>query len=195
MKRLLLVLGVLLVPVGVWAVHRTGTSYFHQLIYSETNKAVQMIRCDVSGSIPDYGTIAGRDYGWAGGGTCTSGDWTDPIDCTDMNNVSVMFFEYGAGSAVAKVWNCLQIPGPASITTSTAGFSIPGVEAPYNIPSGADPDPLCVSLDDSVGATLDGNNPGTQMMNISDQQLFFLVGEIDDCTGNCDSTLVISCGR
>jgi hypothetical protein len=144
--RLFVFLLALLLPTGVWAQSQM-TDSFEQRVSAEVHKEVQMFRCDNSGSIPGTGPI--------GGESCTSGNWTKPLDCRDQTNLHVRFHEYGAGSADAKIWDCLMIPVPPATTASTAGGSIPGTEAPAATPSAADPDPLCVSLDDSAGVTIE----------------------------------------
>lgn len=185
--RLLLVgLVLLLAPSAAWAQAQLTTSYA-QFQNNENHLEAQLIRCDVSGGIAGDGVI--------GGETCVSGDWSKPLDCRDKLNVGIRFFEYGGGSGIAKIWDCQHIPDGPPAAPSTAGGSVPGTEAPAGTPSPADPDPLCVSLDDAAGVSIVGTAATVQMLNFSDQKFHFIVGEIDDCTGNCDSTLIVSCGR
>jgi hypothetical protein len=114
-----------------------------------------------------------------------------------MTNISIRYFEYSAaGSSTLKVWDCTHRPGPVGVG-STLGGSEPGVEDPsgvLGVMSAADPDPLCVSLDDGAAVVINGLAAGVQMLNLSDQEPHFLVGEIHACT-NCDSTFILSCGR
>jgi hypothetical protein len=125
-----------------------------------------------------------------GGEFCESGDWSLPMYCGDMSNIRVTFIEYGDGSGEAKLWNCLKVG-----SASTGGGSLPGTEAPSAAPGAGDPDPLCMDLTLAAGVTLNGTNTGTQFLNLDGQQVQYLVGEIQTCTANCDSTLIVSCGR
>ena len=181
----------LLVP-GVALAQAQLTSSYDGRVDSETHREAQLIRCDNSTSIADTNPASDTPIG---GETCVSGDWSKPLDCRGQKNLSVFYFEYGAGSADAKIWDCLSIPGTTVTAPSTLGGTIPGTEAPGGTPSAADPDPLCVSLDDAASITIDGNNPGIQLFRLDNQDFHFIVGEINTCTGNCDSTLVASCGR
>ena len=177
----------LLAPAAAWS-QAQETESFQSLASTIEHSEFQMIRCDNTPGIPP--TTESPLSGQA----CVAGDWTRAVDCRGHTNIGVRYFEYSAaGTSTAKVWDCLSIPGPAP-STSSGGGSIPGVEAPGGTPSAADPDPLCVSLDDTAGVTLSGTTATTQLMNLSEQALHFIVGEIDACT-NCDSTLVVSCGR
>lgn len=149
----------------------------------------QLFRCDISGSITGDGVIGGE-----ASGVCSSGDWTTPTDCRGKNTLRAMFHEYGTGSGEAKIWNCLSVqPATGYLPGTNDGASVPGTEAP-GVPGGpTDPDPLCTDLTAAAGVTLDGTT--TTLMQLSDQTLGFIVGELQDCTNNCDSTLVVSCGR
>lgn len=191
MQALLLFVVLLLAPCAAWAQAAQETESFASFVNTEAHLEAQLIRCDnTPGIAPTTETpLSGQ--------ACEAGDWTTPLDCRGTTNIGVRYFEYSAaGTSTAKVWDCLRIPGPAGLiaTQSTLGGSIPGVEAPGGAPSAADPDPLCVSLDTAAGVTLSGTTATTQLMNLSNQTLHFIVGEIDACT-NCDSTLVVSCGR
>jgi hypothetical protein len=189
MKTLLYLIGlvVLLAPGAAWAQSQLTTSFAQRQI-NEKHYEAQLIRCDVSSSIAGDSAI--------GGETCVSGDWSRAIDCRGATNISMMFFEYGTGSAQAYVWNCLSVPGGPPAAPSTAGGTVPGTEAPGGTPGPTDPDPLCVELAAAANVLdFDGLAGGTQMINEGETKLHFIVGEIEDCTNNCDSTLVVSCGR
>lgn len=173
----------LVVPSLGWAQSQKTISKI-QRHSGETHQEVQLIRCDSSSSITGNSPL--------GGESCTAGDWSIAMDCRDATNISIRYHEYSAaGSSVAKIWDCLSIPGPVS-TPSTLGGTVPGTEAPGATPSAADPDPLCVDITAAASVTMNGTT--TQLFNLSNQKLHFIVGEIDACT-NCDSTLVGSCGR
>lgn len=182
-----IVLVALLAPASAWAAAGQLTTSFEQRANSDAHFEVQLIRCDNSAAIAGSGPV--------GGETCESGDWSRVVDARGYTNVSIGFFEYGGGSGAAKLWNCMSVPGGPPAAPSTVGGSVPGTEAPGEAPSAADPDPLCVSLDDAAGVSIVGTAATVQSLNISDQVLHFLVGEIDDCTGECDSTLFLSLGR
>jgi len=189
MKTLLTFIGlvVLLAPGTAWSQSQLTTT-FEQRVNTENYVEFQLIRCDESASIAGTGPVGGDD-------DCVSGSWTRAVSARDYKNLKVQFYEYGGGSAIAKVWNCVHVPGGPAASPSTTGGSVPGTEAPGGTPSAADPDPLCVSLDDSAGVSLVGTAATVQELNISNQVLHYIVGEIDDCTGNCDSTLNLSLGR
>ncbi len=151
----------------------------------EHHQEVQLIRCDV-------GNLAGDNP--LGGELCEAGDWSDPVDCRDATNIGIRYFEYSAaGSSEVIIWDCLMVPG-STPNTSTGGGTIPGVEAPGGTPSAADPDPLCVDVTAAASVTLNGTAAGVQMLNLSNQKFHYLIGEIEACT-DCESTLVVSCGR
>ena len=176
----------LAVPTVSWAAASNITTSKVQRHGGEHHQEVQLIRCDASASITGDSPL--------GGETCEAGDWSAPMDCRDATNIGVRYFEYSAaGSSVVKIWDCLKVPGAAP-NTSSGGGTIPGTEAPGGTPSAADPDPLCVDITAAASVTLNGTAAGTQMMNLSNQKLHYIIGEIDACT-NCDSTLVVSCGR
>jgi hypothetical protein len=177
-KRTLILIGLLiLVPVLAWAAaSQLSTSLALQQQTSETRR-YQLIRCDNSASIT--GDSA------AGGETCEAGDWSVAIDCTGMTHLSARYFEYGAGSGEAKIWDCTESEGVSdALTTNPAEASRP---------SAADPAPLCADLTAGASVTLDGTT--TTLMNLSNIELHYIIGGIHACTGNCDSTLVVSCGR
>ena len=157
------------------------------LISTETFKEFQLFRCDNSASIAGIGD--------SGGVICESGDWSSAVDCRGFTQVTLHYFEYGAGSGRVRLWNCVDPVGSPTTKNSPliAGVTIPGVEDPSSAPSAADPDPLCVDLVAGAGATVIGTVAGTQQLTISDVGLNYLVGEIDDCTGNCDGTFHVSC--
>ena len=178
----------LLVPGLALGVATQETESFESLTNNPYHMSWQMIRCDNSTSISNANGDA------LGGQLCEAGDWTTAVDCRGMSNISIRYFEYSAqGTSVAKIWDCTLRPGPVGVG-STLGGSEPGVEDPSSAPSAADPDPMCVSLDDGVPVVIDGANPGVQVVNLSEQELHFIVGEIHACT-DCDSTLIVSCGR
>jgi len=185
-RHILMGLVLLLAPNAAWAQAQLTTSY-EQRANNEYHFEAQLIRCDNSASIAGSGPV--------GGETCTSGDWSKPVDCRGKTNISINYFEYGGGSGIAKVWDCMYVPGGPAASPSTAGGSVPGTEAPAGTPDGTDPDPLCVSLDDAAGISLVGTAATVQKLNLSNQELHYIVGEIDDCTGNCDASLFVSCGR
>jgi len=182
----LLTVGALLVP-GVALAQASNISTSKRTIQnSENHLEVQLVRCDASASITGDSPV--------GGETCEAGDWSEALDCRNFTNLGATYFEYSAaGSSVVKIWDCLSLPGTTT-TASSSGGTAPSVEAPGATPSAADPDPLCVDLTLGAGVTLNGTAAGTQLMNLSNQKLHFIVGEIDACT-SCDSTLVVSCGR
>lgn len=185
MWRRLFTLGLLLLlPVAGWGVAAQLSTTFQQLTFTPTFREALLIRCDNSGSLTGADTPAGE--------TCESGDWSLPLDCRDMTHLKARFYEYGAGSGEAKIWSCIRLGGAGT----NDGGTVPGTEAPGGSPSAADPDPLCVDLTAGAGITdFDGLTTGTIELNLSDQSLDSIVGEIEDCTGDCDSTLVVSCSR
>lgn len=183
MRRLLLlalglVLGITWTPAWLWAAAAqisdsrgnvdTGPSYVYR----------QLVRCDNSAS------IAGTSD--SGGETCESGDWSLPLDCRGAKDVTLYFYEYGAGSGEAKLWDCIQ---------STGFDTFAAAEDPTAAPSAADPDPLCVDVTAGAGVTVIGTTAGVQRVTFENLNPAYLVGEIQDCTGNCDSTLAVSCRR
>ena len=169
-----------------WGVAARITATFYQTLNSGRVKQWQAVRCDNSAS------IAGPDSPTSGE-TCESGDWSSAMDCRGAERVSVYYSEYGAGSGVVKLWDCLAPVGivgahrPGFPTISTVAE--PGIEAPGGSPSASDPDPLCTEL--TMGLTLDGTT--LKKINFASSAFNFLVTEVDDCTGNCDGNVVVQC--
>lgn len=143
----------------------------------------QPIRCDNSAA------IAGADSPTSGE-TCVSGDYSKPYDARGYKNLLVQYWEYGGGSGQVFVWSCNQAVG------APGTFGGVGSEPPANAPSAADPEPLCVELAAGAGvADFDGLTTGTVMLNLSNQVLNWIVIEIQDCTGDCDGTVMVGLGR
>lgn len=196
MKRFTLVVALLLVvcPGVAWGVAEQLTATRLTLQNTKDgagriiSKEAMLIRCDEVPSITTSGPL--------GGESCESGDWSVPIDCRGFSNVNISYYEYGTGSGEAKLWNCKSIQTKTEQGTASDGSTNPGVVDPTGGPtSPADPDPLCVDLTASAGVTLLGTAAANIFLNLSGQSLGFLIGEIEDCTGNCDSTLIVSCSQ
>ena len=183
MRRLLLALALAVFPSVAWAQAAQLENSYQEDMNTSLRHSAQLIRCDVSLGIATQDTPRG-------GETCESGDWSLPLDCREMTTLRVEYYEYGTGDGVAKIWNCQN---PVGVGTGT--IAAVGTEAPGGAPSASDPDPLCVDITASAGVTLDGLSTGTIFLNVSDQNLEYIIGEIETCTGNCDSTLLASCGH
>jgi len=176
----------LLLPAGTFAAQLTDS--FYKIVNTSNYRQFQLIRCDISGDTPGLNAAVG-------GETCASGDHSRPVSCKGFANMSAYFFEYGTGSGEAKIWNCITPVGAAGSPTDRRGtistVSGVGVEAPAGTPTGADPDPFCTDLTLGASVTLDGVT--TTIFSLSNTTLDTIVGEIQTCTANCDSTLVITC--
>jgi len=109
-----------------------------------------------------------------------------------MQHLTIQFWEYGGGSAELFIWDCARIPGTTGVD---GGGTEPGEIAPAGSATGDDqPDPLCYELTTPGGVTdLDGITD--TFLHLSGQQFHYIVAEIQDCTGDCDSTAIVSCGR
>lgn len=183
MFRLAFLLALLLPSVSLGA---QLVDSFYKIVNTSNYRQFQLIRCDISGDTPGLNAAVG-------GETCASGDHSRPVSCKGFANLTAYFFEYGTGSGVAKIWNCITPVGTAGSPTDRKGIISTlggvGVEAPGGTPTGADPDPLCNDLTSAV--TLNGTS--LRQFSISNTTLDTIVGEIETCTANCDSTLVITC--
>lgn len=115
------------------------------------------------------------------GEECESGDWTQQVDARGFSALTIRFVEVGGGSAVAKLWNCQP-------TTDGSGFR-PDAQSPDTSAS-LTVTLLCDEVTD--GITLDGTTTTTFVPNMDTLgPLGILVGEIETCTGNCDSIFAI----
>ncbi len=193
-SRFIAFLATMMFALPAWGTAEQLTATYLSLNNSRQSKTAMMIRCDNSGGLSDTGPI--------GGEPCESGDWSRPYDCSDFQHLTIKFFAYGSGTAQLLVWDCSKIPGS---TADDGGGTFPGEEDPsggVDATDPADPDPLCYEL--TLPAGVDSGNffdglvdggAGTQFLHLSGQQFHFIVAEIEDCTGNCDSTVILSCGR
>ena len=182
MKRwTILIVGVLLLaPSLALAAAEQLTNTYLQISNTSEVQNLQLIRC----------VAGGGDDTPAGGEDCEAGDWSKPVDARNFNYVTLQYQEYSAaGSSTAKLWSCEYMPGG----TTSEGGSVPGLEDPASAPTAADPDPICVSLDDAAGATVDGLTTGNQGFTL-EGKFGFIIGEIHACS-SCDSTMRLSVGR
>lgn len=181
--RIITFLVVLLFAPAAWGAAAQLTDSYLDLGGTQHSKSIMAIRCDNSAAIAGTTGI--------GGETCESGDWSRALDCQDAQHLTVQFFEYGTGSAQLFVWNCQKIAGSTS-----AGGTSPGEEAPASAPSAADPDPLCYELTTPAGiADFDGLAAGDTFLHLSGNQFHHVIAEIENCTSDCDSTVILSCGE
>lgn len=140
---------------------------------------VNNYRCDPSDSIAGEG-------GSEGGDDCASGTWFAAVDARGAVLAGLSVYEYGSGSGVWSLWDCLDPAGSDTL----AAIAGPGVEDPNAAPSSADPDPLCTKINsDSDGAEVVINGVLTRELHWSDRSFNYLVVRTDTCTGNCDATL------
>ena len=186
--RLIAFLATLMFALPAWGVAEQLTATYLSLNNSKLSKTAMVIRCDNSLSLSNTGAI--------GGEVCQTGDWSRAYDCSDMQHLTVQYWEYGAGNSDILIWNCARIPGS---TADTGGGTKPGEEDPSGVADAADaadPDPLCYELTVPAGITA-GNFDGVTntFLHLSGQHFHHIVAEIQDCTGDCDSTLILSCGQ
>ena len=142
----------------------------------------QLFRCDESAS------ITGEDTPIGGDADCASAAWTNPVNCNGYSTIGVWFFEYGGGSGEAKIWNCI-----APIGFESVGAQAPVTAISASLQTGGLDDQFCVDLLAGAGVTMIGTTAGVQYWSDGPIDLGFIVGEVQDCTGDCDSTLVVRC--
>lgn len=181
MKYLLALVVMMLVPSLGLAAQQTTS--FKTIEDKSDYKEYQMFRCDESGSITGGGSDA------IGSSTCASADWSRPVDCRGFTHLTAHYFEYGDGSGELKVWDCSTSKGFLDIELEGA------TEAPVTTPTAADPKPFCTDITAGAGVTMIGTTAGVQRMDLSGLNLGFVVYELQDCTGNCDGTALLKCGK
>lgn len=137
----------------------------------------QLIFCDQDGTPSNT---------QAGGESCTSGDWSKPLDARGYETCWFNFTEFGTGSGAAKVWNCKpEILDQTDWSTTAPGSAVSATH-----------ESACteVALSQVSSGTFDGTNNTDVTFTATDIVPAIIIGEIDNCTDDCTSRLSAVCG-
>lgn len=177
MRYLLSALLGLLLPLNVWAAAEQLSNTHLETVINDRAKQAIMIHCNNTdaGDTPATGEV------------CETDDWSLPFDAYGYNRLTIDVKEWGAGSAIVKVWNCMRpldrqwndaTTAPTSAATDSSKTS--------NI--------ACEELTD--GVTLDGTALRSwSPPQTAGQRAYGLVFvEIDPCTGVCNLRVSVNAG-
>lgn len=136
-------------------------------------KKAQLLFCDMDGTPSNT---------QEGGEACASGDWGVPFDASGYETCWVVMQEFGTGSAIGKVWNCMiPILGQCDWTTTAPGTA---VSASHE----------CYCIEATKRTTLDGVDHRSIVLDGADFVPGLLIGEVETCTNDCTLRLLVFCG-
>ena len=196
---LLMVAGLLLPGLSLAQVQRSNS--FARLADGTNYKSWQAFKCEESDLVTDP---AGE--GPAGGEDCDAGDWSMPMDCRGMDNMTVDFFaNQGDTDLEALVWSCKPLSG----ATTEGGAKVPSdgmivTPAPVDIgetaPDGSDNGDsfICTDATAMLGATsppLDGiADTGRTQVSGTGGGWGHIIVELQ-AGAVADAVAVVTCGR
>lgn len=191
-RALAILLAGLLWPCVGWSAQLTDS--YVQLYDTQTgaqrNASYQLFFCDESGSIDGTGITGGS-------ADCATDEWSQAIDARWATSMSLRVYEYGSGSVDMKLWDCVNT---AANGATDASLVLPGLDDPSLVRSEGDLEPnsaVCtdLTLGNIAGDTLQGTPTTDEILNLGNRTFNYLVVEIENCTGNCDSLTILQLSR